>query len=168
MEKTNFVQVKVIMTVNASKKETFNAAIQSDLSDIFKKHGILPSVTGTDLKGTWTQAGLSRTIFFEDKTQVFETLTCVEPHSFFSYRVENFTSSLKYMVSKIEGNWTFTTTDNNQTKIEWNYNLFPKNKVSELFVNSIVKKSMKGYLTNALNTVKQNAENKIMSPEQFI
>ncbi|CAM4001906.1 MULTISPECIES: SRPBCC family protein [Flavobacterium] len=161
-------QVKVIMIVNSSVKEAFNAAIQSDLSNIFKKYKSLPSIIGTDLTESWIKEGLVRTIFFEDDTQVTETLLKVIPHEFFSYKVENFTSTLRYLTTKIEGDWIFTKKNTNQTQIEWNYNIYPKNVFAKFLIKLTLKKDLHGYLTNALKIVKQNSETKKMNPNQFI
>jgi ribosome-associated toxin RatA of RatAB toxin-antitoxin module len=158
-----FEQVKVSMTINASKSEAFNAGLQADLSNIFKKYKSLPAITKTDLVGTWTKPNLSRTIFFEDSTQVFETLLSVNPHQNFSYRVEKFTSPLKRLAHKIEGDWTFTEIVNNQTQVEWNYNIYYKNIFARTLLKLAVKRQVKGYLTNALKVVKYNVENKVMT-----
>jgi len=161
-------QVKVIMIINASSREVFNAGLQADLSNIFKRFGMMPSITGTDLEGTWTKEGLQRIIYFEDNTQVTETLKKIEPYRFFSYRVEAFTSALKYMATKIEGDWSFTVLSDRTTQVEWNYNIYPKNMLANILVKLILKKDIRGYLTNALKIVKSNAEHQKMSPKQFI
>lgn len=165
---SKFEQVKVTMTIKSSAKEAFNAGLQADLTNIFKKYGSLPSIVGTNLKGTWTKEGLQRIIYFEDETQVTETLLRVEPHRFFSYRVEKFTSALRYLAKKIEGNWTFTKLGENETKVEWNYNVYPKNSFVNILVKLALKNDIRGYLTQALKIVKQNAESNKMPSNQFI
>lgn len=165
---SKFEQVKVTMIIGSSAKEAFNAGLQADLTNIFKKYASLPSIAGTNLKGTWTKEGLQRIICFEDGTQVTETLLSVEPHRFFSYRVEQFTSALRHLAKKIEGNWTFTKLSENETKVEWNYNIYPKNRFVTILVKLVLKKDIRGYLTQALEIVKQNAESKTMPSNQFI
>jgi len=163
-----FEQVKVIAVIRSTPKEAFNAGLQADLADIFKKYGSLPRITGTNLKGAWTSEGLQRIIYFEDSTQVTETLLKIQPHRYFSYRVEKFTSALRYLARKIEGDWTFTQLGDKETKVEWNYNIYPKNSLVTILVKLVLKKDIKGYLTQALKIVKQNAETNKMSSDTFI
>lgn len=153
-----FPQTKIVMTINAPIDSAFNYIVPIELSHIFKKHKNLPAIIKTDEKEKWFKAGLTRTVYFEDGSTSKETLLTVVPHTSFSYRIEDFTSQLRFLAKRIEGDWIFTDLGNGQTKIAWTYKIVPKNFIARGLINLVLLKNVKGLLTNALTTLKTDLE----------
>ncbi len=153
-----YPQTKIIMTVNAPIDSAFNYIVPVDLSHIFRRYKNLPAITKTDETEKWIKAGLTRTIYFEDGSISKETLISVVPHSSFSYKVENFTSQLRFLAKRIEGDWVFTELSNGQTKIEWTYKIVPKNFLARGLIKLVLLKNIRGLLTNALTILKADLE----------
>ncbi|WP_154647983.1 SRPBCC family protein [Pedobacter arcticus] len=151
-------QAKIVMTINAPIDSAFNYIVPVKLSHIFKKHKNLPAIIKTDEKEKWFKAGLTRTVYFEDGSTSKETLLSVVPHTSFSYRIEDFTSQLRFLAKRIEGNWIFTDLGNGQTKIEWTYKIVPKNFIARGLINLVLLKNVKALLTNALIILKTDLE----------
>ncbi|NGM67129.1 SRPBCC family protein [Sphingobacterium sp. SGR-19] len=151
-------QTKIIMTINAPIDNAFNYIVPVELSRIFKKHKNLPAIIKTDEKEKWFKAGLTRTVYFEDGSTSKETLLTVVPHTSFSYRIEDFTSQLRFLAKRIEGDWIFNDLGNGQTKIEWTYKIVPKNIFARGAVNLFLLKNVNGLLTNALTILKNDLE----------
>ena len=146
------------MTIKAPVDRAFNYIVPVDLSHIFKRYENFPAIIRTDEKEKWEKAGLKRTVYFEDGSTSEETLLTVVPPSSFSYRIENFTSSLRFLAKRIEGDWLFTDTGNGQTNIVWTYRIVPKNFIARGIINLVLLKKVKGLLTNALTTLKADLE----------
>jgi hypothetical protein len=153
-----YPQVKIVITINAPIDSTFNYIVPVKLSHIFKKYKNLPAITKTDETEKWIKAGLSRTVYFEDGSTSKETLLTVIPYSSFSYQIENFTSQLRFLAKRVEGNWIFTDLSNGQTKIEWTYKIIPKNFFARGLINLALLKNVKGLLINALKILKDDLE----------
>lgn len=153
-----YPQTKVIMTINAPIDSCFNYIVPVDLSRIFKKYKNLPAIIKTDETEKWIKAGLTRTVYFEDSSTSKETLMTVVPHSSFSYKIENFTSQLRFLAKRIEGDWIFKDLGNGQTKIEWTYRIVPKNFFARGLINLVLLKNINGLLINALTILKTDLE----------
>lgn len=153
-----FPQIKIVMTINVPIDSAFNYIVPVELSHIFKKHKNLPAIIKTDEKEKWFKAGLTRTVYFEDGSTSKETLLTVVPYTSFSYRIEDFTSQLRFLAKRIEGDWIFTDLGNGQTKIEWTYKIVPKNFIARGLINLVLLKNVKGLLTNALTILKTDLE----------
>ncbi|HET8861208.1 SRPBCC family protein [Marivirga sp.] len=121
----NYRHVKVNITIDATVESAFNYIVPVDLSHIFKGYKNLPAIVNTDEKEKWIKPGLTRTVYFEDGTTAREKLLTVVPHTSFSYESDNFTSKLRFLAKRIEGDWVFTDLGNGKTKIEWNYKIVP-------------------------------------------
>ncbi len=153
-------QTTVIMTVDSPIDSVFNYIVPIDLSHIFKRFKNLPGITNTSIKEDWIKPGLSRTIYFDHGSTSKESLLTVIPYTSFSYKNENFTSSLRFLAKAIDGSWLFTSLPNGQTKIEWTYKVIPKNFIARGLINLMLMKNVKGYLTNALAILKNDLEAK--------
>jgi hypothetical protein len=151
-------QVKIVMTINAPIEIAFNYIVPVDLTHIFKRYKIFPAVINTSIKDDWIKPGLKRTVFFEDGTTAEEKLLTVVPNSSFSYEIVNFTSKLRFLVKKIEGDWLFTDLGNGQTKIDWIYKTIPKNFITRLVINGFIINDLNGLLYNALIIQKDDLE----------
>ena len=153
-----YPQTKIIMTINAPIDSAFNYIVPVELSHIFKKYKNLPAIIKTDETEKWIKADLTRNVYFEDGSTSKETLLTVVPHTSFSYKIENFTSQLRFLAKRIEGDWIFKDLGNAQTKIEWTYKIVPKNFFSRGLINLVLLKNINGLLTNALTILKADLE----------
>ena len=153
-----YPQTKIIMTIDAPIDSAFNYIVPVKLSHIFKKYKNLPAIIKTDETEKWIKVGLTRTVYFEDGSTSKETLLTVVPHTSFSYRIEDFTSQLRFLAKRIEGDWIFTDLGNGQTKIDWTYKIVPKNFIARGLINLVLLKNVKGLLTNALTILKADLE----------
>lgn len=151
-------QVKVVMTINAPIDIAFNYIVPVNLPHIFKRYKNLPAIIKTDETEKWIKAGLTRTVYFEDGSKSKETLLTVVPHTSFSYQIKDFTSQLRFLAKKIEGDWVFTDLDNGQTKIEWTYKIVPKNIFTRGLINLVLLKNVEDLLINALTILKTDLE----------
>jgi len=151
-------QTKIIMTINVPIDSAFNYIVPVDLSHIFKRYKSIPGITNTSITEDWKKPGLVRTVYFEDGSSSKESLLTVVPNSSFSYKNEEFTSQLRFLAKRIEGNWIFTDLGNGQTKIEWTYKVVPKNFIARALVNIMLMKDIKGLLNNALIILKDDLE----------
>jgi hypothetical protein len=151
-------QIKVIMTINAPIDSTFNYIVPIDLSHIFKRYKGLPAVVKTNETEKWFKGGLTRTVFFDDGSTSKESLLTVVPNTSFSYKIEGFTSKLRLLAKRIEGDWQFTDLGNGQTKIEWTYKIIPKNAFTRGLIKVFLLKKVNGLLTNALTIIKNDLE----------
>jgi hypothetical protein len=151
-------QIKVIMTIKAPIDSAFNYIVPIDLSRIFKRYKGLPAVVKTNETEKWFKGGLTRTVFFDDGSTSKESLLTVVPNTSFSYKIENFTSQLRFLAKRIEGDWLFTDLGNGQTKIEWTYKIIPKNAVARGLIKTFLLKKVNGLLTNALTIIKNDLE----------
>ncbi|MBC3539010.1 SRPBCC family protein [Rufibacter sp. H-1] len=153
-----FPQTKVTATINAPLDSAFNYIVPVDLAHIFKRYGRLPAIVRTDEKEKWIRAGMSRTVFFEDGSTSKESLLTVVPHTSFSYRIESFTSQLRFLAERIEGDWVFTDLGDGQVKVEWTYRVVPKNSITRGIIKLLLLEDINGLLRNALATLKDDLE----------
>ncbi len=151
-------QTKIVKTINAPIESAFNYIVPVELSHIFKRHKNLPAIIKTDEPGKWIKSGLTRTVYFEDGSTSKETLLTVVPHTSFSYQIEDFTSQLRFLAKRIEGDWVFTDLGSGQTEIEWTYKIVPKNIFARGVINLFILKDINGLLTNALTILKTDLE----------
>jgi len=154
----NIPQTKITMTINVPVDIAYNYIVPVDLSHIFKRYKSIAGIINTTIKEGWTQPGLVRTIYFEDGSTSRESLLTVVPNSSFSYKNEEFTSQLRFLAKRIEGDWKFTDLGNGQTYIEWTYKVVPKNLIARVVINTFLIKDLKGFLNNALLIMKDDLE----------
>ncbi len=151
-------QVTVTAIVHAPINEVFDYIVPISLPHIFKRYGSFPAIVATSIKGDWKTPGLERIVTFDGGATGHEHLLTVVPHQSFSYMINTFSNSLRFMAKQIEGNWLFTDMGDGNTKIEWTYKIIPKNFVARGLINMMVIGDAKGYLTNALSIIKDDLE----------
>lgn len=154
----NYPSVKVSITIDAPIDSAFNYIVPVDLSHIFKRHKNLPAIIKTDEREKWIKPGLTRTVYFEDGTTAREKLLTVVPQTSFSYEIDDFTSQLRFLAKRIEGDWVFTDLGNGKTNIDWTYKVVPKNFLARGIIKTAVIKNVKGLLNNALRSLKDDLE----------
>jgi hypothetical protein len=149
------MSIKIITTATINKpiNKVFDYVAPIDLSHIFKRYKYLPAVIGSNETEKWIKPGLSRTVFFEDGNSAFEELLVVKSLEYFAYKVSNFTSVLKYLITQINGNWKFSTDQNGFTNIIWEYELIPKNKFTSWIITTFLYKDISKLLQNAIDII---------------
>ncbi|WP_155907554.1 SRPBCC family protein [Lunatimonas lonarensis] len=154
-----FPETKAEIIINTQIDTAFNYIVPVDLSLIFKRYKRLPAVEKTNENELWFRPGLTRTVYFDDGTTAKETLLTVEQSQSFTYKIEGFTSQLRFLAKRIEGNWQFTTMENGHTHIEWTYTIIPKNFIARFIIRYFILKDINGLLNNGLSIIKENLEN---------
>ena len=84
-------------------------------------------------------------------------MTVVAPSSF-SYKIEGFTSTLRFLAERIEGSWQFIPLEDGKVKIQWTYTVVPKNFMARAAINMFLLKNIRGLLNNALMILKSDLE----------
>ncbi len=153
-----YPQVTVERIIKAPIEVSFDYIVPVDLSHIFRGYKKFAAIKKTDETEKWIKAGLNRTVYFEDGTTAQETLLTVVPNISFSYKIEGFTSQLRFLAKRIEGNWQFTNLGSGQTKIVWTYRIIPKNFLTKGIIKMMVLKDIEGMLNEALTILKEDLE----------
>jgi hypothetical protein len=143
-------QVVVTTFVNAPIREVFDYIVPVSLPHIFKRYNNFPAIVDTSIKGDWKTPGLERVVYFDGGATAHEHLVTVNSPSSFSYMINGFSNSLKFLAKKFEGEWLFIDLGNGKTKIEWTYKIVPRNFITHGIINMTVIPDARGYLTNAL------------------
>jgi len=166
--KTKAPEAKVVMIINAPVEESFNYIAPINLMHIFPGTALIPGIADTSIKEGWNKPGLTRTVHFKDGSTSQESLlTWNDPNSF-SYKNENFTSPiLKTLISRLEGEWLFSDSGNNQTTIEWTYRAIPTNSISRLVVKIALIRALRSMMTTALTIAKNDLESGNLKCGQF-
>jgi hypothetical protein len=155
----NHPSTTITAIVKAPIDQAFHYIAPIYLPHIFPGAGPIAGISGTSINEGWNKAGLSRTIYFKDGTTSQETMLTWNAPTSFSYKNENFTSAiLGSTMSRLEGDWLFTSLDNDTTKIEWTYRAIPKNFFSRLFIRLVLMRFMKGMLQQAMDISKNDLE----------
>ena len=145
------------ISINGNVHDVFTYVVPIDVNLIFKRKGIIPGVKSSSNTETWNQAGLTRTVVFEDNNTAQEKLESVLAPESFSYTISNFTSVLRVFVSQISGNWIFQTNDN-KTHIHWTYSLHAHGIIGHIITQAVIKKSMQMVMDEALRIIKKEYE----------
>jgi hypothetical protein len=136
----------------------FDYIVPIPLNLIFKGNESVPAIVKTDEKAKWVTPGLSRTVTWADGNTAQETLLTVETPHAFSYRIQNFTSNLKDLVEKIQGEWVFTETEDGGVNITWRYVMFPFNSDAKSIIDENVLAGFQAVLEDAIAIIKTNLE----------
>jgi hypothetical protein len=149
----------VTAIIKAPIGQAFNYIAPIYLPRIFPGTRLIPGVAGTSTDEGWTKAGLSRTVYFTDGTTSQETMLTWNNPTSFSYKNEHFTSPVLSATStRIEGEWHFTSLNENTTRIEWTYRAIPRNLFARIFLHLVLMRFMKGMLQQAMDISKQDLE----------
>ena len=99
------------------------------------------------LQGEWAQPGAVRWLRLADGHYVVERVIENRP-DFFKYQVFVFTNAAGAGVEQIVGEQRFVPVENG-TRMEWTYNVRPKNALTRIFVKQNLPE-VDGYITNGL------------------
>ena len=123
-----------------------------DLPSAFIGYGPLPAVTGIDRGAlAWHSVGQSRTLKLADGSTATETLTAITEAEGFAYRVDQYSSILRYLVDHAEASWRFVPkTDQGGCEIRWQYRYYPRNWLAAPLVWVITHTLWRGYMRRSI------------------
>ncbi len=153
------IQISVSQNIQASKSHVFTEAIGMDARHLIQKHGPLPGIINVEgHDAPWSALGEKRKHILSDNTSVNEELVAFTPGETFSYRVTGFSGPFAALVREARGEWHFTTTGADSSRIDWTYFFTPTGPIAEPVLWFVVKLLWPGYLKSALSRVKDQAE----------
>ncbi|MEQ1929403.1 MAG: SRPBCC family protein [Parvularculaceae bacterium] len=153
------IPTSATLEIDAPLSQVFEAACGFDIPFIIRSRGIVPGVLKVEEhKGRWSAVGQKRLLTLTDGSSVREELTEYAPNVKYSYRVSGFTGPFAALVSEGRGDWHFTMSSTNRTRIDWTYAFKPKGAASGPAVWFIVKILWPGYMRAALERLKQDVE----------
>src|SRR6478735_12572693 len=101
-------ETKIVITINTQIDKAFNYIAPINLMHIFRGNALIPAIVDTSVKEGWNKAGLKRTVYFKDGSTSQESLLTVNSPVSFSYKNEDFTSTvLAALLKRLEGEWMF-------------------------------------------------------------
>lgn len=153
------IRTATALTVEAPISVVFGAACGYDIPAVIKKRGVLPGVLKVENhQGAWSKPGQVRLLCLSDGSSVREELIEFTPEQSYAYRVSSFTGPFAALVSEGRGEWNFSQTGPNSTRIDWTYEMTPKSFWSGPAVWFVVKLLWPGYIRSALQRLKQEIE----------
>ena len=164
---SKYPQTTVTVIVDAPIGHAFDYIAPIYLPRIFPGAGLIPGITNTSING-WNKAGLSRTVYFADGSTSQETMLTHHAPTSFSYKNDHFTSPvLGALMSRLEGEWLFTKTDDGKTKIEWTYRTIPTNFFARIFIRVVLIRFFKQMLQQAMDISKNDLETGNLAGAKF-
>ncbi len=156
----NSVTTRLFTKVGVDQSTVFRINVPIDLESIFTGYGPLPAVIGTENQtGAWDGAGQCRTVLLSDGSSAQETLTKYEYPHYFSYRVSDFTGTLRLLAAAAEGEWWFRKIPADTTEIEWRYTFKSRSFWALPILWVITKVLWRGYMKKALGLLQVKLEN---------
>jgi hypothetical protein len=155
-----FLSATVETHVTANQTAAFEHIVPIDLTCIFQGYGPLPSVIGTQNQvGAWNAVGQTRTVHLSDHSSVQELLTGYKHPRYFSYKVSDFTGSLRFLAASADGEWWFNIGSSGQTHIKWRYAFNPRSTLAVPVLWLITHIFWRNYMHQALQLSKTQIEN---------
>lgn len=120
-----YIPVTVESSCATSAATAMEVIAPIDLTTIFTGMGPLPGVRAVqDQSGPWDTPGNTRTVVLTDGTSAREQLTGYTRARHFTYELGDFTGMMRWLVIKVDGEWTFTTAGRNSL-VRWTYSFHP-------------------------------------------
>lgn len=142
--------VTVSACVPIAAATAFAGIAAIDLPGAFVGYGPLPAVTGiADGALAWQSVGQARTLKLADGSTAVETLTAIAEPDGFGYRVDQYSSILRYLVDHAEASWRFASTPGG-CEIHWRYRYFPRSWLAAPLVWAITQTLWRGYMRRSI------------------
>ena len=148
--------IRVATTISRELDDCFSFFVPVPLENIFHRTLFLPGVKRTDEVSKWMTAGMTRTIYFTDRTRAEETLERVDRPTSFSYKVQNFTGINRFLIDHIYGRWEFAKAGS-ATQIVWQYELYSRSRLAAVAMRATTP-VVRRMLVKALNILKLDLE----------
>jgi hypothetical protein len=157
--KINHPTARVLATVNAPIRVTFDYIQPVPLDVIFPGYHSIPAIVKTDERELWITAGKSRTVTFADGNSARESMLHVDYPNYFSYKLENFTAeNLGSLIERVDGAWVFIALEDGQVLIDWKYVFIAKNDEARAIIEQHLLPEFQGMLEQAMKISKENLE----------
>ena len=119
-----------------------------------KKSGKIPGCTGVEvLEGPYDHIGARRKVSFEDDSTAIEELLTYNNPANYSYRINEFSGSIKKLTDAAYGQCWFDTIDG-ETRISWDYTFTYKNLFGRAILSLILTFSYKKFMRKSLENAK--------------
>lgn len=131
----------------------FNTIVPIDVRRIFRGRGLMAAIVEVrDQTGAWDEAGQTRRIQLADGSSLIEEIeACRAPHQF-DYRLHTITGPLRFLVDHIRGSWRYSAV-NEQSRIDWTYQFYPKSSWSRPLVQLIVRLAWMPYMRQVMDDI---------------
>ncbi|MGB6268968.1 MAG: SRPBCC family protein, partial [Olleya sp.] len=148
------------VTVKCSKQVAFNfISSDEELPNWLKKKGSIPAALYAEkISKTYDFIGAKRKVFFDHNQSTIEELLSFNPYANYSYRITEFTNSLKHF-SKVAFSQVWFETVDDKTRITWDYTFKYKNMFSKLMLSFILTFVFKKFMNQSLINAKKYIEN---------
>ncbi|MEX0644619.1 MAG: SRPBCC family protein [Parvularculaceae bacterium] len=147
------------VSIAAPAPKVFAAACGCDIPAVFKAQGAIPGVLKVDKhQGAWSAPGQMRLLTLSDGSSVHEELISFDKDQGYAYRVSGFTGPFAALVAEGRGEWRFTPTGADETRVDWTYSFTPKSALAAPAVWFIVNVLWPGYIRAALSRLKSQIE----------
>jgi Polyketide cyclase / dehydrase and lipid transport len=140
----------VTRTAAAPVDRLFAEVVAEDvLPKVLPRYRVIPAVVATrDNTGPWDTPGSTRHLEFADGGSAREQVTEWESPSRFAYRVDEFTSALRHLVTHATGEWDFTS-QGQRSQFTWTYTFYPRSAVAARGLGLFLRLFWRGYMRQA-------------------
>lgn len=143
------VAVTVVFDLPVPPSRAFDLVTQVDLPEAFHATRVVPAVTGTTpLEGAWDQPGARRLVHVAGGGQLTEETVAVDPPSRFTYRISDFTFSLRHLVREGRGSFRFAA-DTTGTRVTWTYEFTARGPLHRPLVGLFARRAWRPYMAAA-------------------
>jgi hypothetical protein len=105
---------------------TWSLIVPHDPTRFYPRFGPIPAVFSVrEQEGPWGTVGQTRKLLLSDGGYVVETITDVEPESYFAYELSSFQRGFKQLVDSARAEW-FYIPQPEGTLVRWTYTFVPK------------------------------------------
>ncbi|KQS17376.1 SRPBCC family protein [Frigoribacterium sp. Leaf186] len=144
--------------VAAALDDTWRVATPLTPVGFYPRAGVIPAVVAVhDQTGPWDAVGRTRRLELSDGSSVVESLVRVEPDGVFVYELSRFTGLLGRLVTGGRADWSYSSTPNGRTRVDWTYSFFAR-PGRGLIVRGIVRFAWAPYMRRVLVGIAREVE----------
>ncbi|MBF4600639.1 SRPBCC family protein [Frigoribacterium sp. VKM Ac-1396] len=144
--------------VAAALERTWRVATPLTPVGFYPRAGVIPAVVAVhDQTGPWDAVGRTRRLELSDGSSVVESLVRVEPDGVFVYELSRFTGLLGRLVTGGRADWSYSSTPNGRTRVDWTYSFFAR-PGRGLIVRGIVRFAWAPYMRRVLVGIAREVE----------
>ena len=148
------ITAQVNGVVALEQAAAFEQVVHIDVPAVFRGRGVVAAVSQVcDQQGSWRQVGESRRIVLKDGGSLIETITAYQPPARFEYRLHSFQGPLRWLVSRIEGEWLYRAQGAAHTEITWRYQFHPCNAWIQPLTWCFVRALWMPYMRQVMRTI---------------
>ncbi len=158
LDKHGFIAHTEEIVIEVPLKRFDEWSWSTSLDSVLKGTKRISRVVRTEIiEGTWGEVGARRRVIMEDGNEaVEEILENVRP-TLFRYQVWGFTNRGRILTNYAIGEFRYSE-DSGKTKVKWTYSFHRRFLLAAPFLSRFVKTDFSEFMRNALQTIKQKAE----------